>query len=157
MFSFVQNIGRARTHGVELVVDKRNLLSPASTCPEASRWPTRRSSPIPLFPAAEGKDIPQVPRRRATLVATWRPTDRLSLTGAARYASRSFGTIDNSDIVSHTYQGFEGYTVADVRALYRLTSQIDIAAGVENLTDRRYVLFHPFPGRTFTAEVHWHL
>jgi iron complex outermembrane receptor protein len=28
--------------------------------------------------------------------------------------------------------------------------------GVENLTDKRYFLFHPFPGRTFTAELHWH-
>ena len=25
--------------------------------------------------------IPQVPRRKATIVATWRPTDELSLTG----------------------------------------------------------------------------
>ena len=70
---------------------------------------------------------------------------------------KGFATIDNSDVVGHTYQGFEGYFVADVRAAYRLTPRIDVAAGVENLTDKRYFLFHPFPGRTFTAEVHWHL
>ena len=29
----------------------------------------------PVFPAAEGKMIPQVPRRKATIVGTWRPTD----------------------------------------------------------------------------------
>ena len=68
-----------------------------------------------------------------------------------------FGTIDNSDSIGHTFQGFEGYVVTDARALYRLTARIDIAAGIENLTDRRYFLFHPFPGRTLTAEVHWHL
>jgi iron complex outermembrane receptor protein len=68
-----------------------------------------------------------------------------------------FGTIDNSDIIGHTFQGFEGYVVGDARALYRLTPRIDIAIGIENLTDRRYFLFHPFPGRTLTAEVHWHL
>ena len=111
----------------------------------------------PAFPAAEGKLIPQVPRRKATIVATWRPSDKLSLTFAGRYASRMFGTIDNSDIVGHTWQGFEGYVVADVRAVYRLSEHLSLAAGVENLTDKRYFLYHPFPGRTFTGELHWNL
>jgi iron complex outermembrane receptor protein len=101
--------------------------------------------------------IPQVPRRRATIVGTWRPRDALSLTAAARYSSRLFGTIDNSDTVGHTYQGFEGYFVADLRALYKLNEHMSVAAGVENLTDKRYFLFHAFPGRTFTAELNWHL
>jgi iron complex outermembrane receptor protein len=91
------------------------------------------------------------------VVATWRPTDRLALTAAARYASRGFGTIDNSDAVGHTYQGFEGYFVADARAVYRLSQKLSVAAGIENLTDKRYFLFHPFPGRTVTAELNWHL
>ena len=109
------------------------------------------------LPGAVGKLIPQVPRRKATFVATWRPTDRFSLTAAARYSSRLYGTINNADFVGHTYQGFEGYFVADVRAVYHVTHQVDFAAVVENLTDKRYFLFHPFPGRTVTAELHWHL
>ena len=152
----VQNIDRTRTRGIELVVDQRDLLPRVDLSGSVTLADPKTVSD-PDFLAAEGKLLPQVPRRRATLVATWRPTDRLSLTGAARYSSRMFGTIDNSDVVGHTYQGFEGYFVADVRVAYRLTPHIDVAAGVENLTDKRYFLFHPFPGRTFTAEVHWHL
>jgi len=152
----VQNIGCTRTRGIELAFDQRHLLPRVDLSGSVTLADPKTVSD-PAFPAAEGKLIPQVPRRRATLVATWRPIDRLSLTAAARYSSRMFGTIDNSDVVGHTYQGFEGYFVADVRALYRLTRHIDVAAGVENLTDKRYFLFHPFPGRTFTAEVHWHL
>jgi len=152
----VQNIERTRTRGIEVAFDQRNLL-PRVDLGGSVTLADPKTVSDPAFPAAEGKLLPQVPRRRATLVATWRPTDRLSLTGAARYSSRMFGTIDNSDAVGHTYQGFEGYFVADVRAAYRLTPHIDVAAGIENLTDKRYFLFHPFPGRTFTAEVHWHL
>ena len=74
----------------------------------------------PAFPAAEGKLIPQVPNRKATVVATWRPTPATTLTLAGRYASRMFGTIDNSDLVGHTYQGFEGYFVGDIRGTARL-------------------------------------
>jgi len=154
--SFVQNVGRTRTNGAELVVEKRDLLPRLDLSGSLTL-----ADPIiasdPAFPSAVGKLIPQVPRRKATLVATWRPTDRLSLTAAGRYSSRLYGTINNADFVGHTYQGFEGYFVADARALYHLTRSIDLAAGVENLTDKRYFLFHPFPGRTFTAELHWHL
>ena len=156
LFNYVQNIGRVRTNGAELVIEKRNLVPHFDLSASVTFADTKIVSD-PTFPAAEGKMIPQVPRRKATIVATWRPTDRLSLTGAARYSSRMFGTVDNSDVVGHTFQGFEGYFVADARAVYRLTPKIDIAAGVENLTDERYFLFHPFPGRTFTAELDWHL
>ena len=156
LFNYVQNVDRVRTNGIELVVDKRNLL-PRFDVSGSFTLADPKTISDPILPAADGKLIPQVPRRKATLVATWRPIDRLSLTAAARYASRSFGTIDNSDIVGHTYQGFEGYFVADARALYRMSPNVDVALGVENLTDKRYFLFHPFPGRTFTAELNWHL
>jgi iron complex outermembrane receptor protein len=109
----------------------------------------------PAFPAAEGKDIPQVPRRRATLVATYRLGDRASFTLAGRAASRSFGTIDNSDTVTHTFQGFEGYVVLDARATFRLTERLELAVGAENLTNERYFIFHPFPQRSLTAELSW--
>ena len=156
LFSYVQNIGRTRTNGLEFAGEKRNLV-PRFDLSGSFTLANPKTVSDPLLPAAVGKLIPQVPRRKATLLATWRPTNRLSLTGAVRYSSRMFGTIDNSDPVGHTYQGFEGYVVADARASYRLTRQVDVALGIENLTDKRYFLFHPFPGRTFTAELHWHL
>jgi iron complex outermembrane receptor protein len=156
LFNFVQNIGRTRTNGIEVAFEKHDLLPRLDLSGSVTLADPKVVSD-PDFPAAEGKLIPQVPRRRATLVATWRSTDRLSLTAAARYASRMFATIDNSDTVGHTYQGFEAYFVPDVRATYQLSQRWSVAAGVENLTDRRYFLFHPFPGRTFTAELSWHL
>jgi iron complex outermembrane receptor protein len=156
LFRFVQNIGRTRTDGIELAFDKRNVL-PRFDLSGSVTLADPKTVSDPVFPAAEGKLIPQVPRRKATVVATWRPTDSLSLTAAARYSSRMFGTIDNSDVVGHTWQGFEGFFVADARLLYRFSPHWSIAAGVENLTDKRYFLFHPFPGRTFTAELHWSL
>ncbi|MGN6849106.1 MAG: TonB-dependent receptor, partial [Sphingomicrobium sp.] len=103
LFSFVQNIGRTRTNGAELVLEKRNLF-PRVDVSGSFTLANPKIVSDPVFPAAEGKLIPQVPRRKATLVATWRPNERLSLTGAARYSSRMFGTIDNSDRIGHTWQ-----------------------------------------------------
>ena len=91
-------------------------------------------------------------RRRATLVLTWHATEAASVNLAGRYSSRSFGTIDDSDIVAHTYQGFEGFLVADARANLRIGKRWNAAVGVENLGNDKYS-FLPFPQRSFTAEL----
>lgn len=155
LFSFVQNIPTARTHGIEAVFDWRDALLPGLDLTGSLILVDPEIVSDPAFPAAQGKDIPQVPRRRATLVATYRLAEHASFTLAGRYASRSFGTIDNSDVVTHTYQGFEGYVVLDARATVRLTEHLEAAVGAENLTNARYFLFHPFPQRSVTAELSW--
>jgi iron complex outermembrane receptor protein len=153
LFSFVQNVDRVRTTGVELAFERRGLGVPELDLSGSVTLARPKVVEDVAFPAAEGKDLPQVPRRRATLVMTWRPSDAASLTLAGRYSSRSYGTIDNSDVVAHTYQGFEGYLVADARANFRIGEHWNAAFGVENLTNEKYYLFHPFPQRSFTAEL----
>jgi iron complex outermembrane receptor protein len=153
LFSYVQNIERVRTNGIELAFERRGLVLPSLDLSGSVTLADPEVVEDPAFPAAEGKDIPQVPRRRATLVLTWHASEGTSLTLAGRYASRSFGTIDNSDLVAHTYQGFEGYLVADARANFRIGEHWNAAFGVENLTNDKYYLFHPFPQRSFTADV----
>jgi iron complex outermembrane receptor protein len=153
LFNYVQNIPEVRTHGLELAFDWRNALVQGLELEGSFTLADPKIVADPTFPAAEGKDIPQVPRRRATLVATYRAGARASFTLAARYASRSFGTIDNSDIVSHTYQGFDSYFVVDARVTFRLTSHLEAALGAENIGNDHYYLFHPFPQRSLTAEL----
>jgi iron complex outermembrane receptor protein len=155
LFSYVQNIPTVRTHGIEAVFEWRDALLPGLELTGSITLADPEIVSDPAFPGAEGKDIPQVPRRRATLVATYRLGDRASFTLAGRYASRSFGTIDNSDAVTHTYQGFEGYVVLDARATFRLTDHLEAAVGAENLANARYFVFHPFPQRSVTGEITW--
>ena len=152
--TFVQNVDRVRTRGVEIAFDRPDLLPRFDLSGSATLVDPRILADA-AFPTATGKRPPQVPRRKATLVATYHPDDAVSLTAAARYSSRSFGTIDNSDPVAHTYQGFESYLVADVRAVVKLSPHWSLAGGVDNLTNRKYFLFHPFTQRTFTGEVNW--
>jgi iron complex outermembrane receptor protein len=154
LFSYVQNIPRVRTRGIELAGEWHGLL-PGLDLSGSVTIVDPRTIDDPVFPAAEGKPLPQVPRRRATAVLTYHVGARTAFTLAGRYASRMFATIDNSDPVGHTFQGFERYFVLDARMTYRLNAHLELAAGVENLNNDRYYLFHPFPQRAFTAEVAW--
>ena len=123
--------------------------SRTSTAPAraASSWRSSRSDLLPrvdlsgsvtyadattradaAFPAAVGKLLPTVPHGRRPLVATWRPVDGVSLTAAARYASRMYGSLDNSDVVGNTYQGFYKYLVVDLRAQFSVAKNYTLGA-----------------------------
>jgi iron complex outermembrane receptor protein len=154
--SYVQNVDRVRTRGIELAFDRRDLLEGFDLAGSVTLVDPKIRADA-AFPAAIGKRPPQVPRRKATLVATWRPVERLSLTAAGRYSARAFGTIDNSDPVSHTFQGFEQYLVVDLRAQFRIDRHWIAAIGIDNVGGEKYYLFHPFPQRSFAAELSYRL
>jgi len=151
--NFVQNVDRTRATGVEVVADQKDALVPGL---ELSGWVTWLDTEIQkdaAFPAAVGKRLPQLPRWRGSVVASYAATPKLDLTLAARYADRAFGTIDNSDPYANTYQGFGAFFVVDARARYQVTERLAASVGVTNLGDRSYFLFHPFPQRTVVADL----
>ena len=150
--SFVQNVDRTRARGVELSVQRTNLL-PRIDVSGSVTYADAITTKDTAFPAAVGKLIPSVPHWKATLVTTWRPTGQLSLTAAARYASRNYGSLDNSDIVGNTYQGFYKYFVVDLRAQVKIDEHLELGLGVDNINNDKYFLFHPFPQRSFAADV----
>jgi iron complex outermembrane recepter protein len=106
---------------------------------------------------AVGKQVPYVPTWRATLAATYRPDNRWAYTLAARYSTRLFATVDNSDSNPATYQGFQSFFVMDARVHLQVDKHWGAALGVDNLNNRKYYLFHPFPQRTFYAELKYDL
>jgi iron complex outermembrane receptor protein len=151
--SFVQNIDRTHATGVELVAEQRDVFIDGLSLSGWVTYVDARIEKDAAFPAAVGKNLPQLPHWRGALVATYSPTSRLDLTLAARYSDRSFATIDNSDPHANTYQGFGGYFVVDAHVRYQVTPHLAAGLGVNNLNDRSYFLFHPFPQRTVIADL----
>ena len=155
LFSYVQNVDRVRSQGVELVADQNNVLFDGLELQGSLTYVIGKTVKDTAFPAAVGKFIPQLPKLRGEAVATYHITEALAATLAGRYGDRSFGTIDNSDPVSQTYQGFAGYIVVDARVHYQWDENWSVSAGIDNLNDYQYFLFHPFPRRTFVMEIHY--
>ena len=96
--------------------------------------------------------MPNVPTWRATLGATYRPTDDWAFTVAGRYQSKIFATLDNTDTVPNVYQAFDPFFVVDTRVQYKVTGAGSLAFGIDNITNEKYHLFHPFPQRTFVLQ-----
>ena len=140
---FVQNVDATHATGLEFVADRRDLLIRGL---ELSGWVTYLDARIdrdPAVPAAVGKAMPQLPRLRGGMVLSYAATPRLDVSLAARY----------SDHNAAAYQGFGAYLVADIHVRYRINRHLTAGIGVDNLNDRAYVLFHPFPRRTVIADL----
>ena len=102
---------------------------------------------------AVGKHVPNIPDWRATLGATYRPNAYWSFTTAARYSGKQYSTLDNTDKIPNVFGAFDRFTVVDIRAQYRFSETATADFGVDNVGDLKYTVFHPFPGRTYIADV----
>jgi iron complex outermembrane recepter protein len=97
-----------------------------------------------------GKRVPYVPDWRAKFGYTYHwADDAWAWTVAARYSGKQYSTLDNTDIVPHVYGAFDNYFVVDTKLHYNATKNFSFDAGIDNIFNEQYFLFHPFPGRTY--------
>jgi iron complex outermembrane receptor protein len=156
--SFISNVDHVRARGAELAFGTNDVLlrglafsgNVTAVDPKTLAM-SGRASATAAPDAAIGKQLPNIPKWRATATAMYRPDDRLTFTLAGRYSSKLYTTLDNADVNVNTYQGFAEWFVADTRVNYRVDQHWSGSLGVDNLLDRKYFLFHPFPHRTFVA------
>jgi iron complex outermembrane recepter protein len=160
LFSFASNVDHVRARGAELAFGTNDVLikglafsgNVTAVDPKTLAISGRASADTSAPPsAAIGKQLPNIPKWRMTATAMYRPDERLTFTLAARYSSKLYTTLDNVDVRYNTYQGFSEWFVVDSKVNYRVNENWNASFGVDNLLDRKYFLFHPFPHRTFLA------
>ncbi|MEP6732829.1 MAG: TonB-dependent receptor, partial [bacterium] len=158
LYSYVSNVDHVRARGVELVLGGNDILvhglelSGSATYLDAKTLALsgRASASAPVG-SAIGAQLPNIPKWRANFVGTYRPSEPLAFTLAGRYSGQTYTTLDNSDVHFNTYQGFSEWFVADAHVNYRIDSHWTTSVGADNILDRKYFLFHPFPQRTYVA------
>jgi iron complex outermembrane receptor protein len=153
----IQNVDEIRTKGLEAAFEASDVLLRGVDLGASATWTDSTIARNDKFPASVGKRQPRIPEWRVTGVATWRASEQLAVTLAARYSGPQFSTLDNSDPNGFSYQGASKYFTADLRATYRISKQWSTAVGVDNLNNYQYWNFHPYPGRTVVAELKFDL
>jgi iron complex outermembrane receptor protein len=151
----VQNVGRIDTVGLEIAVQAQRVLLPGLDLQASLTWADSEIKENDALPASVGKRQPRVPAWRGSFLASYAFTDRLQGSFGARYSGTQYGQLDNSDTNGFSYQGFSRYFVTDLRMQYRLDRQWRASFGIDNLGNERYWAFHPYPQRTFHAELRY--
>jgi iron complex outermembrane recepter protein len=151
--SNVQNVDEIRTYGLELAHQARDLGIQGLELTGSLTYADSKVVRNDKFPASVGKWQIRVPKWRASALASWKATQALTAGLGARYGGRQYSTLDNSDPNGFAYQGASKFFTTDLRVHYRIDRQWSAALGVDNLNNYKYWNFHPYPQRTFSAEV----
>jgi iron complex outermembrane receptor protein len=152
----VQNIDLTRLRGIEGEVQLADVwtsgldLTASLALNDAKTLRDRR------YPLAEGKWFPRIPRVRASLLADYHFAGEWDASLGIRRSGRQYGTLDNSDFVD-SYGAVSSFTVADAKLRWRFAPRWTASLGVDNLTNARYWVYHPYAGRTWVGEVRWEL
>lgn len=154
--SSFKNIDVTRQYGVELIAETRDWPLPGMDIDANAVINDSRTVRNTALPTSEGVFFPRIPRYRLNANLRYAFTDRLQGSLGARYASRP-----NTDLEGKQRGDTFGYTselfALDVRAKWKLASGLRLSAGVDNITNDRAWVFHPYPQRTFLIEAGWSL
>nr|WP_240980141.1 TonB-dependent receptor [Ramlibacter agri] len=153
----VQNVGRIATQGVELAYEGSDVLLTGMDLSGSVTYADSIIKENAGFVAVPGdtvgKQQPNVPRWRASAVAAYRWLPGFSTSVAARYSGPQFRTMNNSDTNGYSYMGVSKFFTVDLRATWQASKTTRLAFGIDNVNGYQYWNFHPYPQRSYVAEV----
>lgn len=149
----VQNVDRMRVRGIEAAYQASDVLLSGLDLTASVTYAASKVLANDSNPASVGKRMLRVPDWRATVYAAYRIDERWSASLGIRYSGRQYNTIDNSDVNFDVFGGTSKFLVADARLSYRFGKLMRASFGVDNLGNQKYYVFHPYPQRTYHAEL----
>lgn len=152
----VQNIERMRSRGIEVEAGLHDLWIEGLDVSASAAFNDARTVRDRRYPLADGHWFPRMPRIRASVFADYRFAPQWDASLGIRHSGRQYGTLDNSDHLD-TYGAVSRFTVADAKLRWAFAPGWHAALGVDNLTNARYWVYHPYAGRTWFGELRWEL
>ncbi len=152
--SSFKNIDRTRQMGIEMIVESRGFLVDSLDVDANAAFIDARTISNPSARLTEGVQFPRIPKWRINANARYSIGPALQASLGLRYASRP-----NTDLFGLQRGDTFGFTSElfglDARINWDISETIRLSAGVDNLTNDRAWVFHPYPQRTFLFEAGW--
>lgn len=145
-------VTEVETRGVELVANRDDLLVDGLNLRFNAAWMQSEIVRNLTAPELAGKRYPRMPTWRANLLLNYQLTPTLEVGGGVRYASDSFGTLENSDTVDGVYGAQDAFTFVNLKANWQATERVQFGVGIDNLFNETAYVTHPWPARTVFLE-----
>ncbi|MDX1491053.1 MAG: TonB-dependent receptor [Pseudohongiellaceae bacterium] len=104
-------------------------------------------------PSIEGNVYPRMPKWRGNLLATYHISQEWDAGINLQYASDSYGRLQNDDKEDGVYGAQDAYTRIGIKSTYNFNNGVALGLGIDNLTNELAYVAHPWPGRTFYANM----
>jgi iron complex outermembrane recepter protein len=149
--SSFKNIDRTRQSGLEIIAETKDWPIPEMNVDANIAYINSKTIQNDAAPAAEGVQFPRIPKWRVNANMRYSFMDTLNGSIGLRYASRP-----NTDLFGLQRGDTFGYTselfALDAKLNWGMNDNFRISAGVDNITNNRAWVFHPYPQRTFLIE-----
>jgi iron complex outermembrane receptor protein len=154
--STFKNIDRTRQFGFEAIAEARNWPVADMNIDLNAAYIDSKTLRNAAAPASQGVQFPRIPKWRVNANLRYALTDALDGSLGLRYASRP-----NTDLFGLQQGDTFGFTSElfslDARINWAMNAQFRLSAGVDNITNDRAWVFHPYPQRTFLIEAGWRM
>ncbi|HEU4959515.1 MAG TPA: TonB-dependent receptor [Sphingomonas sp.] len=146
-----KTIDATRQYGAELIAEARDWPVRGIDLDANAAWIDAITAENRADPASEGVQFPRIPRWRLAGNLRWRVAPKVQAAVGVRYASRPNTDLDGvqrGDAYGYTSELF----ALDLKGNIDLSEKLRLSVGVNNLTNDRAWVFHPYPQRTFFVE-----
>lgn len=154
--SSFKNIDLTRQFGFEAIAETHDWPLPGMNIDANVAYTDSKTLRNPANPAAEGVQFPRIPKWRVNANLRYALSPRVTGSLGLRYARRP-----NTDLFGLQRGDTFGFTselfALDARINWNMTDHFHLSAGVDNITNDRAWVFHPYPQRTFLIEAGWRL
>jgi outer membrane receptor protein involved in Fe transport len=132
-----QNLGRTEIWGIQTDVEYR--LGSAFRVAGAYLYNQATVKEYSVNPLLVDKFLPQVPKHRGSVQASWANPRYASVAFAVQFLGTQFDDDQNVRIVpGQTEPGLPGYALADFTASRTVNRNLDVFFGVQNIFDQQY-------------------
>jgi|TARA_B110000908_G_scaffold119136_1_gene139620 iron complex outermembrane receptor protein len=142
-------VDTVKTTGAEFIFQQAELFHPLLDMQFNLTYTDAEITKNTLNTSIEGKRFPRIPKWRSNLGFTYHHTANIDLTTNFRYASNSYGELDNSDTAKEVFGAQDEYFFVNLKARWQMNASASISAGIDNVFNEAAYVYHPWPSRTF--------
>ena len=150
------NIDLTRQWGIEAIAEIKDWPLPGMDIEANAAWIDSKTLRNSADSRANGVQFPRIPKWRINANARYAFTPALQGSVGMRYASRP-----NTDLLGLQRGDTYGYTselfALDAKLNWDVNAHLRLSAGVDNITNTKAWVYHPYPQRTFLIEAGWRL
>lgn len=145
-------IDEVQTQGVEFIFNREFLFGTPTSLRFNASYTDAEIIENKANPDIEGNEMPRIPQWRANLILNYPASRNVDLSASLRYASDSYGDLDNGDTQSEVYGAIDDYLFVNLKAHWDVSEYLSVSAGVDNVFDDMAYVAHPWPSRTVYLE-----
>lgn len=145
-------VSTVKTKGAEFVYNQNKIMGTKLNTRFNISYTDAEITDNELDSSIEGNTFPRLPNWRANLLAVYPLTPTLDLHGGIRYASDSYGDLDNSDNEEQVFGAQDEYIFVNTKLNWQASKTTQFSMGVDNIFNEEAYVHHPWPSRTFFLE-----